>query len=117
MRFENTIRHTNFSGLSNPAERGIILSDNTEGEKLRKLIRKMRHFNTIPNKFSVRARNLKLEYVIKEPIFRDSKYSFLHQMNDVLAYCVRQRYEPNSYIKKKGGVNFYKRLDNVVVKK
>ena len=120
MRFENTIRHNNFSGPRNPDDRGIILSDNTEGEKLRKLIRKMRHFNFIPNPkdfFSEGARNMKLEYVIEDPVFRDSKNSFLHQMNDVLAYCVRQRYEPNAYMKKKGGHNFYKRLENVVVKK
>lgn len=120
MRFENTIRYNNFSGPRNPDDRGIILSDNTEGEKLRKLIRKMRHFNVIPNRkdiYSDGSRNVKLEYVIEDPIFRDSKNSFLHQMNDVLAYCVRQRYEPNAYMRKKGGTNFYKRLDNVVVKK
>lgn len=120
MRFENTIRHNNFSGPRNADDRGIILSDNTEGEKLRMLIRKMRHFNVIPNKKEMYAdgsRNVKLEYVIEDPIFRDSKNSFLHQMNDVLAYCVRQRYEPNAYMKKKGGANFYKRLDSVVVKK
>ena len=120
MRFENTIRHNNFSGPKNPDDRGIILSDNTEGEKLRMLIRKMRHFNVIPNRKEIYGdgnRNLKLEYVIEDPIFRDSKNSFLHQMNDVLAYCVRQRYESNAYMKKKGGANFYKRLDNVTVKK
>jgi hypothetical protein len=120
MRFENTIRYGNFSGPRNPDDRGIILSDNTEGEKLRKLIRKMRHFNVIPNRkeiYNEGNRNLKLEYVIEDPIFRDSQHSFLHQMNDVLAYCVRQRYEPNSYMQKKGGHNYYKRLDNVVVKK
>jgi hypothetical protein len=120
MRFENTIRQNNFSGPRNPDDRGIILSDNTEGEKLRMLIRKMRHYNMIPNNkdnYGEGGRNLKLEYVIEDPIFRDSKNSFLHQMNDVLAYCVRQRYEPNAYMRKKGGANFYKRLDNVVVKK
>jgi len=118
MRFENTIRHANFSGSNNSEDKGIILSDNTEGERLRKLVRKMRHFNFIPNnreKFGGGARNLKLEYVIEDPVFRDSQHSFLHQMNDVLAYCVRQRYEPNRYMIKKGGHNFYKRLNRVVV--
>ena len=120
MRFENTIRYGNFAGPRNADDRGMILSDNTEGEKLRKLIRKMRHYNFIPNRrdfYEEGSRNLKLSYVIEDPIFRDSKNSFMHQMNDVLAYCVRQRYEPNAYMKKKGGHNFYKRLDNVIVKK
>ncbi len=119
MRFENTIRSNNFSGPRNPDERGIILSDNTNGEKLTKLIRKMRHFNTIPNKkeyYQSGYRNLKLEYIIEDPIFRDSQNSLIHQMNDVVAYCVRQKYEPNAYMKKQGGHNFYKRLLNVSTK-
>lgn len=119
MRFENTIRHKNFSGPQNPDDRGIILSDNTEGERLRKLVRKMRHFNSIPNMnelYTEGYRNVPLEYVIEDPVFRDSQHSFIHQMNDVIAYCVRQKYEPNKYMIKKGGHNFYKRLYNVVTK-
>lgn len=119
MRFENTLSNKNFSGPCNTDDKGIILSDNTEGQKLRRLIRKMRHYNTIPNKTGVYAsgyRNLRINSVIEDPIFRDSKFSFLHQMNDVLAYCIKQKYFPNAYMKKKGGNNFYKRLDKVVVK-
>ncbi|CAM3542841.1 DUF3800 domain-containing protein [Sphingobacterium prati] len=119
MRFENTISNKNFRGPSNTDDKGIILSDNTEGQKLRTLLRKMRHYNTIPNNsrfYESGYRNLKINSVIEDPVFRDSQYSFLHQMNDVLAYCVRQRYQPNSYMKKKGGNNFYKRLENVIVK-
>ncbi|WP_394906086.1 DUF3800 domain-containing protein [uncultured Mesonia sp.] len=119
MRFENTIRHNNFSGPQNSDDRGIILSDNTEGEKLRKLIRKMRHYNNIPNNKSLYDdgyRNMKLEYIIEDPIFRDSQHSFLHQMNDVIAYCVKQKYQPNNYMRRKGGHNFYKRLNNVSCK-
>ena len=119
MRFENTISYKNFAGPQNADDRGIVLSDNTEGEKLRALIRKMRHYNTIPNRGEMHAsgyRNIPLQYVIEDPVFRDSKYSFMHQMNDVAAYSARQMYEPNSYMKKKGGHNFYKRLDNVSCK-
>jgi hypothetical protein len=119
MRFENTIRHKNFPSPQNADDRGIVLSDNTEGEKLRGLIRKMRHYNTIPNRqdmYQGGYKNVKLEYIIEDPIFRDSQYSFIHQLNDVIAYCVRQKYEPNSYMKKKAGTNFYNRLSNVTVK-
>lgn len=86
-------------------EKGIILSDNTEGEKLRMLIRKQRH-----------AINNNIDKIIEDPIFRDSKNSLLHQMNDVIAYCVRQNFEPNAYMKKKGGHNYFQRLKNVVIK-
>jgi len=119
MRFENTIRYKNFRGPQNADDRGIILSDNTDGQKLTKLIRKMRHYNSIPNDkgfYTGGFRNIKLQYVIEDPIMKDSKNSFIHQMNDVLAYCVRQKYEPNAYMKKKGGHNFYKRLSKVSLK-
>ena len=116
MRFENTISYRNFPGPQNVTDMGMVLSDNTDGNKLRGLIRKMRHFNMIPSKFGTAARNLKLQYIIEDPVLRDSQYSFIHQMNDVVAYCARQMYEPNSYMKKKGGTTFYKRLGNVALK-
>lgn len=80
----------------------------------------MRHFNMVPNRrdlFGGSGRNLKLEYIIEDPVFRDSKNSLIHQMNDVVVYCCRQMFEPNSYMKKKGGHRFYKRLENVLINK
>lgn len=116
MRFENTLSYKNFPGPGNADDRGLVLSDNTDGGKLRRLIRKMRHFNMIPGMFGAPARNRRLNYIIEDPILRDSQFSFMHQMNDVVAYCARQMYEPNAYMKKKGGVNFYRRLNNVSLK-
>jgi Protein of unknown function (DUF3800) len=117
MRFENTISYRNFPGPRNATDMGMVLSDNTDGNKLRGLIRKMRHFNMIPSMFGTAARNLKLQYIIEDPVLRDSQYSFMHQMNDVVAYCARQMYEPNSYMKTKGGTTFYKRLQDVALTK
>ncbi len=115
MRFENTISKKNFPGPFNPMDMGIVLSDNTDGGKLRKLLRKMRHYNMVPSLYGG-VRNLKLQYIIEDPILRESQYSFIHQMNDVLAYCAKQMHDPNVYIRKKGGHNFYKRLTNVSLK-
>lgn len=118
-RFENTIVHKNFPGPQNADDRGIILSDNTEGKKLTQLLRKMRHFNTVPNMgqyYGGGARNIKLKYVIEDPIMRDSKNSLLHQIVDVVAYSIRQKYEPNAYMKKKAGQTMYLKLGNVALK-
>jgi len=73
------------------------------------------HYNMVPSLYGG-ARNLKLQYIIEDPVLRDSQYSLLHQMNDVVAYCAKQLYEPNSYMKRKGGINFYKRLSDVSLK-
>lgn len=118
-RFENTISWGNFSGPKNPDERGMILPDNTDGKKLTALLRKLRHYNMVPNNSSFQggARNLQLSYVIEDPFLKDSAGSYFHQLCDVVAYCVRQKYEPNSYMKKKGGINFYDRLLPIIVTK
>ncbi len=118
-RFENTLGYRNFKGPRNSDERGMIIADNTDGLKLRQLVRRMRHYNAIPNNqqlYHQGYRNRRMIHVIEDPVFRDSKQSLILQMNDVLAYCCRQLYEPNSYMRRKGGANFYSRLSDVVVK-
>ena len=112
-RFENTIRHKNFPGPANPDDRGMIFPDNTDGEKLQRLLRKLRHFNPVPNTASLYHggyRNMNIRYIIEDPVMKDSQNSFFNQIVDVIAYSARQMYEPNKYMKKKGGHNFYKRL-------
>lgn len=115
-RFENTIRYRNFNGPVNPDDRGIMIADRTDDKQLRLLVRRMRRYNPIPN-ITGGYRNLTLDYVIEDPIMRESKDSLLHQMADVVSYCARQLYEPNAYMKKKGGHKFYERLDTALVKR
>jgi hypothetical protein len=118
-RFENTMRNKNFPGPANPDDRGIIFPDNTDGKKLQGLLRKLRRFNPVPNDtsyFTGGYRNMNIQYVIEDPLLKDSRNSFFNQIVDVIAYSARQIYEPNNYMKKKGGHNFYKRLDPVINK-
>lgn len=112
-RFENTMRNKNFPGPANPDDRGMIFPDNTDGRKLKGLLRKLRHFNPVPNTTSLYLggyRNMNIRYIIEDPVLKDSQHSFFNQIVDVIAYSARQMYEPNKYMKKKGGHNFYKRL-------
>jgi hypothetical protein len=118
-RFENTIRHRNFSGPLNPDDKGILLADRTDDKQLTQLVRKMRRFNPIPNTsrfYTGGFRDLILDYVIEDPIMRESEHSLIHQMVDVVCYCARQLYEPNKYMIKKGGHKFYERLEPLIVK-
>lgn len=116
-RFENTLKNKNFPSPFRHEEKGLILSDNTDGEKLIKLLRRMRRFNPVPNRadlYDGGFRDLKVEYIIEDPVFRDSARSYIHQMTDVVAYFCRQKFEPNAYLKKKGAVNYYDNLGNVL---
>ncbi len=115
-RFENTLSYNNFPG-GNATDKGIIVPDDTHGQKLTRLLREMRRYNFIPNQQSAYgggARNMRLRAVIEDPIMRDSASSYFHQMVDVVAFFTRMAYEPNRYIRKKGARTFYKFLEHVV---
>jgi len=114
-RFDNTISYNNFPG-SEGINKGIIVCDNTDGGKLTKLLRQMRHFNNVPNDGAHPGgyKNIPLRAIVEDPIFRDSRNSFILQIVDVIAYFAKQSYEPNKYVRKKGAKTFYGRLGNVI---
>lgn len=117
-RFENTISYHNFPGPWKQDERGLIFCDNTDGKKLRDLIRKMRKYNPIPNQsqFGSGYRDMKLNYIIEDTITRDSKDSYFIQAADLCAYLLYQFHAPNRRMKEKGGNNYFKRLDPILCK-
>lgn len=119
-RFSNTITRKNFPV---PAEfnkklrqTGIVLPDNTDGQKLQKIMRRKRRYNPIPNMQNNGFRDQPVDNIIEDPLMKNSSTSLYIQMVDVIAYCARQLYEPNNYMKKKGAANFYAKLDNVLNK-
>jgi hypothetical protein len=111
-RFENTISRRNFPGPANADERGMIFPDSTDVNKLRKLIRKMRQYNPIPNGPS----NMRLSKIIEDPNFRDSRETYFIQSADVASYLLYQHLAPNAYMKSKSGHNYFFRLDSVLCK-
>jgi len=117
-RFENTISHRNFRGPQNSDERGIILPDNTDGQKLQRLLRKMHHYNPIPNQAAYGSgyRNLRLQAIIEDPWLKDSAHSYFVQAADLCCYLLYQHLEPNAYMKKKAGQNYFQRLNPILCK-
>jgi hypothetical protein len=117
-RFENTLSHRNFPGPVNPDERGMVFADHTDDKKLTQLLRQMRRYNPVPNQpgFGLGYRNLVLTSIIEDPSFRDSEHSYFMQAADLAAFLMYQRLAPNSYMRKKSGQNYFKRLDPVLCK-
>jgi len=118
-RFENTISHRNFQGPQNADDKGLLLPDKTDEKKLRLIIRRMRRYNPIPNTIGVYPggnRNLTLQSIVEDPVFKDSKHSYFSQMADITAYFLKQLYMPNQYIRKKGARNYFLRLDPILCK-
>jgi Protein of unknown function (DUF3800) len=116
-RFENTLQSGNFSNPAHPHEHGIILPDHTDNKKLTQLLRKMRHYNPVPSQIqNSSSRNLVLTRIAEDPNFRDSAHSYFVQATDLVAYLLQQMHEPNQYMKKKSGHNYFKRLNPVLCK-
>jgi len=118
-RFENTLQHKNFPGSSNPVDHGIIFPDDGNIERLKQLLRKMRVYNPIPNRYPTATglpRNLPLRFIVEDPVHRDSRHSYFVQSVDVTAYFLTQLQIPNKYVRQKGAGNYFLHLAPVVCK-
>lgn len=111
-RFENTMSRGNFPSHVNRDERGMLFCDHTDDKKLMNLLRRLRHYNPIPNQptFEVGYRNLPLQLIIEDPSFRDSAHSYFIQSVDLMAFLLYQHLQPSSYMRKKSGTNYFLRL-------
>ncbi|WP_321395805.1 DUF3800 domain-containing protein [Emcibacter sp.] len=112
-RFENTLGWGNFP-RSQTSDKGIAITDNTDGGKLIKLVRKMSVYNPVPNVGGRGFRPLPIQRVIEDPHFKDSVMSLPIQACDVCAYFLMQYYNPNKYVKSKGADKYYFRLAPVL---
>lgn len=116
-RFENTISRGNFRGPRNPDERGIIFPDNTINQRLIKMMRKMHRYNPVPHHPVIGQggyRNLTLTTILEDPNFRDSRASYFVQAADLCAFLLYQNKQPNNYIRRNAGHNYFHRLEPIL---
>ena len=114
-RFENTLVFGNYPGrFSN--DKGMVFVDNTDGKKLKSLVRKMSVYNPIPSSgiLGSASRNIPMVRVVEDPHHKNSTDSYFIQSSDLCAYFLMQKFDPNSYIRRMGGRNYFDRLGNVL---
>lgn len=109
-RFHNTLSHKNFPGPQNPDDRGILVVDRTDEVKLRNMTRRMRRYNPVPSLFGGGSLAVPISTLVEDAVHRDSLHSYFIQLADVNAYFLYQKFDGCSYVKRKGGVNFFSRL-------
>jgi len=80
--------------MSKSGSRAMIISD--EGKSYDAMLRRMRHFNFIPSKHGHwhehgSARNIPIERIIEDIVYRDSKRSLFIQVVDFCAFALLRR--------------------------
>ncbi|MDD3177145.1 MAG: DUF3800 domain-containing protein [Atopobiaceae bacterium] len=119
-RFENTIKYQNFPSPweTRPQnERGFVIVDETDEEKLRRLVRSMRVMNDIPSRLypgTTVSNNLKA--IVEDPMHKKSDLSLPIQLCDVNAYFLLQTIAPNSTVKRHKAKNYFYYLRPILCK-
>lgn len=113
-RFHNTLSHHNFPGPRNPEDRGLIVTDRTHQMKLQDLARRLRRYNPVPSRGTPGFRHIPIDTLVEDPVHRDSLHSYFVQISDVNAYFLVQRESPCGYVRKKGGRDYFDRLNPVL---
>jgi hypothetical protein len=106
------------------AARGIIIADQGRELEINRAIRKMRRFNPIPSQYGTwdglsRTKNIAVQRVIEDPIFRESHRSYFVQLADAVAYALLKREVPPTPHIAKYGIDkmFETVLGNICYKK
>ena len=115
-RFHNTILHKNFPGPKNSDDRGILFVDQTDEPQLRRLLRKLRRYNPVTSRYGTLPLAIPTTTMVEDAVHRHSQHSYFIQISDVNAYFLMQKLAPCGYVKKKGGRNYFDRLDPVLCK-
>lgn len=121
-RFSDTIRYHNFPCHQETDEYGIILPDNTDKTKLKRLVRKMRRVNIIPHSQGWKEkhaqengyRDIPLPNIIEDPVFKDSYDSYFIQAVDLCAYLLYQYLVPNQFMQRANRKSFFLKLTPIL---
>ncbi len=94
------------------AARAMIIADASREPEITKVFRKMTVFNPIPSKFggwgAAKAKNIPLERIIEDPVFKKSQQSFFIQLADCVAFALLKREsKPTPLVAKYGIDKFF----------
>lgn len=118
--FERLLNRINSTSKAN-GMKSIIISDEGKEYSYLKLRRKMGVFNQISSKYGSwgdgeKKKNITLDYVVEDIVFKDSKTSWFIQMSDFVAYALFRKEYPLASKTKYGLDKSFDILDSILVK-
>jgi hypothetical protein len=113
-RFHNTI---NTGGvLGNDNDYGLLITDRTQDDRLRHIMRLMRAFNHVPNLGQPGSRRILVTRLLDDPVPRNSQHSYWVQMADMIAYSLARRDYQRGRLKPHAFETYFDILDPVLLK-
>jgi Protein of unknown function (DUF3800) len=117
--FERLLNRINVN-MSKSGSRAVIFSD--EGKSYDAMLRRMRHFNYIPSMFGAwhgggTTRNVKIDRILEDIVYRKSERSMFVQMADCCAYALLRRENPIQSKAKRGLHESFYILEPILVKR
>lgn len=114
-RFHNFVEHGGHQAREN--DYGLLFTDRTHDDQLRRLMRRMRAFNYVPSRYSgAGSRRVLVTRLLDDPIPRASPHSYYVQMADMMAMALARRDFPRSNLKRFGFETYFDILAPVLLK-
>jgi hypothetical protein len=95
---------------NNRNDKSIIISDDTNEDLIRKILRELRVINYVGGK------NIVLDSFIEDPFMKKSHHSYFIQLCDMIAFCVAAKNIKSKSIIPFDFINMYKILEPVIEK-
>ncbi len=95
---------------------GIVISDDTNEPKLRKLMRKMRVYNPVNSHYSQSSYPATVNQIIEDPFCRNSEHSFFIQIADLISHSLYRKLYPKGSYRKYNIDKIFDSLDSLLLK-
>lgn len=96
-------------------DKGIIVSDDTDGASIMNLLRRMRVYNPVPSYFSS-SHQAPTDSIIEDLFQRSSQHSYFIQTVDVISHLLYRKEYPKGSLKKYGLEYQFSKLDPILLK-
>jgi Protein of unknown function (DUF3800) len=97
-------------------DKGIIVADDTDNNKLMSLQRKMRVYNPVPTHFTLESYNAPIDNIIEDTFSRSSHHSYFIQTVDIIAHTLYRKEYPKGSLKKFGLEKQFQKIAPILLK-
>ena len=95
---------------------GLLITDRTHDDQLRRLLRKMRAFNPVPSQVQPGStRSVLATRILDDPMPKPSVHSYFIQMADLVAFSLARRDYPRTKLQRHGFQTYFDMLNPVLL--